>query len=146
MWNCWEKPRIFDRVGDTIGWESDGKKYPYFEESMGTNFPGSLNSMDFATTFFNTMGNWRGNLSISHVMRFTRLESGWRNAPILWEKYEYKFPRLSPEFCHIFPCYGNSWGNPCIYHMMKYTTRWKSSGKNRPYYGKSMETNFPSFS
>ena len=42
------KPCIFDVVRDNIGWKSDGKKYPYFMESMGINFPGSLNSMDFA--------------------------------------------------------------------------------------------------
>ena len=43
------------QVGDTIGCESDGKKYPYFGESMGTNFSGSLNLMDFAA-FSNAMG------------------------------------------------------------------------------------------
>ena len=38
---------------------------------------------------------------------------------MLWEKYEYQFPRLSPyRFCCIFPCCGNLWGNPCISHMM----------------------------
>ena len=41
-------PCIFDRLGHNIGLESYGKKYPYFMENMGTNFPGSLNSMDFA--------------------------------------------------------------------------------------------------
>ena len=39
---------VINLYEDTIGWESDGKKYPYFGESMGTNFPGSFNSMDFA--------------------------------------------------------------------------------------------------
>ena len=49
-----------------------------------------------------------------------RRESNGKKAPILWEKYEYQFPRLSPYhwFCCIFPCCGNLWGNPCISHMM----------------------------
>ena len=124
MGNWWEKPCIFHGVGYTIGWKSDGRKYPYFGESMGTNFPGSLNSMDFAA-FSNAMGNWWGNLSISHVMKYiTGWESGWRNAPILWEKYEYQFPRLSQGFCYIFSCYGKLMGKPMhfsyaeVYHRM----------------------------
>ena len=73
--NWWENSCIFHGAGDTIGWESDRKKHPYFGESMGINFPGSLKLM--------------GNLSISHVMKYiTWWESGWRNAPMLWEKYE----------------------------------------------------------
>ena len=94
MGNWWETPCVFHEIGDNIGWESDGKKYPYFGESMVTNFPGSLNPMDFAA-FSNAMGNW--------------------------------------------------WGNPCISHMMRYTTGWESNGKKHPYYGKSMGTNFPGF-
>ena len=43
----------FRWVGDNIGWESDGKKYPYLMENMGTNFPGSLNSIDFAAVSTN---------------------------------------------------------------------------------------------
>ena len=112
MGNWWKKPCIFHGVGNTIGWESDGKKYPYFGESMGTNFPGSLNMMDF-TAFSNAMGNWWGNLSISHVMKYiTGWESSWRNPPILWEKYEYQFPSLSPGFRYIFSCYGKLMGKP----------------------------------
>ena len=112
MGNWWEKPCIFHGVGDTIGWEFEGKKYPYFGESMDTNFQGSLSSMDFAA-FFNAMGNWWGNQSNSHVMKYiTGWESGWRNAPILWEKYEYQFSRLSPVFCYIFPCYGKLMEKP----------------------------------
>ena len=112
MENWWEKPCIFHGAGDTIGWESGGKKYPYFGESMGANFPGTLNSMDLAA-FSNAMGNWWGNLRISHVMKhITGWKSGWRNAPILWEKYEYQFPKLSPGFCYIFPCYGKLMGKP----------------------------------
>ena len=39
---------------------------------------------------------------------------------------------------------GNWQENPCISHMMKYTTEWQSNGENHPFYGKSMGTNFPS--
>ena len=108
--NWWEKPYIVHGVWYTIGWESGGKKYTYFGESIGTNFQGSLNSIDFAA-FSNAIGNWWGNLSISHARKYIkRWEAGWRNAPILWEKYVYQFPRLSPGLCYIFPCYGKLMG------------------------------------
>ena len=57
-----------------------------------------------------------------------------------------------PVFSHMmgFPVFshamGNWWKNPCISHMMKYTTRWESNGKKYPSYGKSMGTNFPGLS
>ena len=38
---------------------------------------------------------------------------------------------------------GNWWGNPCISHILKYTIECESNGKKHPYYGKSMNTNFP---
>ena len=69
---------------------------------------------------------------------------GWKSngkkAPILWEKYEYQFPRSSPYdgFCWIFSCYGKLMGKPThfpcneVYQM----------GKKRSYFGKSMDTNF----
>ena len=40
---------------------------------MGTNFPGSHNSMDFAA-FSYAMGNWWGNSCISHIIKYT---IGW---------------------------------------------------------------------
>ena len=138
--NRWEKC-IFHGVGDTIGWESDGKRYPYFEESMGTNFWGSLNSMDFAA-FTSATGNLWGNLSISHVMKYiTGWESGWRNSHTLWEKYEYQFPRVS---LHC-SCYGKLMGKPIHFSYGEVYHRWESNGKKHPYYGKSMGTNFPGF-
>ena len=39
----------------------------------------------------------------------------------------------------------NWWGNPCISHMTKYAIGWESNGKEHPYHGKSMSTNFPDF-
>ena len=59
-----------------------------------------------------------------------------------WEKYEYQFPRFSP----IQWIWLRNWrGNPCISHMMKYTTGWESNGKKQSYYGKSVGTYFPGF-
>ena len=39
-------------------------------------------------------------------------ESDGKEAPILWEKYDYQFPRFSPYdgFCCIFPSYGKLMG------------------------------------
>ena len=111
------------------------------------------------------MGNWWQNTCIPHVMKYTiKWESNGKIASILWEIYEYRFPRFSPwsdfvwiktksihgdwfcwidGFCWIFYCtMENWWGNPCISHMMKYTIRLVSNGKKHPYYGKSMSTNF----
>ena len=160
--NWWKKPCISYVVKCIIRWESDGRKVPICWKKMRTNFPGSPNSMDFAT-FSNAMGNWRGNPCISHSIKFTAgCQSNGKKAPILWEKCEYQFPRLSTYdgFCRIFlgnnfqgfsklvdfPAFsyakGNWWENPCISHMMKYTTGWKSNRKNHAFYGKSMETNF----
>ena len=39
----------------------------------------------------------------------------------------------------------NGKGNPCISHMMKYTTGWESNDKKHSYYGKSIGVNFPGF-
>ena len=69
------------------------EKYPQAREKMGTNFLGSLNSMDF-TAFSHAMGNGRE--------------------------------------------------NPCISHIIKYTTECESNKKKKdPYYGKIQSTNFP---
>ena len=134
---------------------------------MGTNFLGSPNLMDFAV-FSHAMGNWWGNPRISHIIKSTtEFESNGKKTPILWENYEYQFPRLSTYdgFCRIFPeinfsgfshsiglrlasishVLGNWQENPCISHMMKYTIGWDSNEKKHPYYGKSMTTNFPGF-
>ena len=94
---------------------------------MSTNFPGPPHTMDFVG-FFHAMGNWWENPRISHVMKYT---TGWgsngKKAPILWEKYEYQFPRSSPYdgFCCIFLYYGKLMGKPMhfpydeVYHRMR---------------------------
>ena len=81
---------------------------------MGTNFPGSPNSMDFAV-FSHVMGNGLGNPWISHMMKYTiAWESNGKKEPKLRENNGYPFPRLSllDEFCIIFPCNGKLMGQP----------------------------------
>ena len=60
------------------------------------------------------------------------------------------FPEINfLDFSHLmdFPAISNALENwreyPCISHMMKYMTGWESNGKNHPFYGKSLGTNFP---
>ena len=129
------------------------EKCPYVREKMGTNFLDSPKSMDF-TAFSHAMGNWWGNPCISHIIKYTiECEPNWKKAPILWEKYEHQFPRFSSYdgFCRIFReinfsgfshTLGNWQENPCVSHMKKYTIGWQSNGKNHPFYGKSVGTNF----
>ena len=103
-----------------------GKIHPYYGKSVSTNFPGSPHTKGFAG-FSRTMRNWWGNPCISHMMKYT---IGWKSngkkAPILWEKYEYQFPRLSlyHEFCCIVLYCGKFMGKPMhfpyaeVYHRM----------------------------
>ena len=74
-----------------------------------------------------TMGNWWGNPCISHMTKYAiGWESNGNKAPILREKYEYQFPRLSPYhgFCCIFPYCGKFMEEPMhfpyveVYHRM----------------------------
>ena len=121
-----------------------GKKYPYYGKSMITNFPGFPHTMGFVA-FSCTMANWWENLCVFHMMKYTiEWESDGKKTSILWEKYDYQFPRFSPYdgFCCIFSYYGKLTGKLMdfpydeVYHKM---------GKNYPYYGKSMITNFQGF-
>ena len=100
---------------------------------MGTNFPSFAHLMVFAE-FSHAIGNWLENPYISHVMKSTiGWESNGKKAPILWEKYEYQFPRSSPYdgFCCIFLYYGKLMGKPMhfpydeVYHRMG--IKWEKS-------------------
>ena len=102
------------------------KNHPYYGKSMSTNFPGSRHTKGFVA-FSRIMRNWWGNPCISHMMKYTiGWESNERKAPIIWEKYEYQFPRLSPyyRFCCIFLYCGKLLGKPMhfpyaeVYHRM----------------------------
>ena len=103
-----------------------GKKHPYYGKSMVIEVPDFPSTMGFVA-FSLAVGNLWGNPCISHMLKNTiRWESNEKKAPILWEKYEYQFPRLSPYhgFCYIFPCCGKFMGKPIhfpyaeVYHRM----------------------------
>ena len=111
-----------------IPWDGNrmGKNHPYYGKSMITNFPVSPHTMGFVA-FSCTMRNWWGNPCISHMTKYAiGWESDGKKAPILWEKYDYQFPRLSPYhgFCCIFPYCGKFMGKPMhfpyaeVYHKM----------------------------
>ena len=91
-----------------------GKKHPYYGKSMSINFPDFPHTMGFAV-FSRTVGNLWRNPCISRMLKYTiGWESDGKKAPILWEKYDYQFPRLSPYdgFCCIFPYCGKLIGKP----------------------------------
>ena len=81
---------------------------------MRANFSGPPHTMGFVG-FFRAMGNSWKNPRISHMMKYTL---GWKSdgkkVPILWEKYDYQFPRflLYDGFCWILPYYGKLMGKP----------------------------------
>ena len=112
---------VYHRMGFLMG-----KNHPYYAKSMSINFSDFPHTMGFVA-FSCTMGNWWGNPCISHMMKYTiRWESNGKKSPILWEKYDYQFSRLSPcdGFCCIFPFYGKLMGKPMhfpydkVYHGM----------------------------
>ena len=97
-----------------VGCESYGENHQYSGKIMSTNYPGSPHTKRFVA-FFRTMRYWWGEPCISSMMKYTiGLESNGKKAPILWEKYEYQFPKLSPYhgFCCIFLYCGKFMGQP----------------------------------
>ena len=124
-----------------------GKKRPYYEKGTVIDFPGFPHTMGFVA-FSCAVGNLWGIPCIFHMLKYTiRWESNGKKAPILWEKYEYQFPRLSPYhgFCYIFLYCGKFMGKPIhlpyaeVYHRMG--IRWEKHS----YYGESMSISFPDF-
>ena len=110
-----------------------GKKHSYYGKSLVANFPGFPHMMNFAA-FSHIMGKWWEIPCISHMIKFTiGWESDGKKVPILWEKYDYQFPRFSPYdgFCCIFPYCGKLMGKPIhflydqVYHRMG--IRWEKS-------------------
>ena len=112
------------------------------------------------------MENWWGNPCISHIIKYTiECESNGKKAPILWEKYEYQFPRfstyngflkdifgnqfprLSPfdGFGCLFPCYGKLMRKHMYFAFDEaYHIKWESNDKKKCwYYRKSMSTSCP---
>ena len=97
-----------------------GKKHPYYGKSMSISFSDFPHTMGFVA-FSRAVGNLWGNPCIPHMLKYTiRWESNGKKAPVLWERYGYRFPRLPPYhgFCCIFPYCGKFMRNPCISHMM----------------------------
>ena len=100
---------VYHRMG--IGWEKSTHTMGEVWVSISQTFP---HTMGFVA-FFRTGENLWGNPYISHMLKYTR---GWeldgKKAPILWEKYDYRFPRLSSYhgFCCIFPYCGKFMGKP----------------------------------
>ena len=118
-----------------------GKKHPYYVKSMRINFTDIPNTMGFVA-FFHTVENLLGNPCISHMLKYT---IGWeldgKKAPILWEKYGYRFPRLSPipwvllHFpllwkifweTHAFPIWWNLLISSCVLYKMFEKHLWDS--------------------
>ena len=60
----------------------------------------------------------------------------------LWEPISQVFP-IRWVLLTFLMLWETWWQNPCISHAMKYTIGWESNGKNRPYFRKSMSTNYP---
>ena len=150
--NWWEKPCISHMVKFTIRCESDGGKVPIFWGKNRYQFP-RLSQFHGFRCSFPCYGKSMENPIIAHIIKCTTgCESNRKKAPILWGKYEYEFPRFPTYdgFCRIYPgtnfigfshsmgfpaishAMGDWWENPCISHMMKYTTGWEYNGKKAP--------------
>ena len=87
---------------------------------MSIDFPDFPHTMDFVA-FSRTVGNLWGNPYISHMLKYTiRWESDGKKALILWEKYDYRFTRLSHTmaFVAFSRTMRNLWVNLCISYMI----------------------------
>ena len=102
--------------GMGIGWE---KKHPYYGKSLSINFPDVPHTVSFVA--FSRKCKCKGNPYISHMLKYTiGWESGWKKAPILWENYDCRFPRLSSYhgFCCICPYCGKFMGKPMYFRYV----------------------------
>ena len=105
---------VYHRMG--IGWAKAPTPWETYGYCMVIDFSDFPHTMGFVQ-FSRTVGNLQGNTCISHMLfpKYTiRWESNGKKAPIIWEKYEYHFPRLFPYhgFCCIFPYCGKFTGKP----------------------------------
>ena len=113
LWESWwENPCIFHAIKYTIGWNlmeksthTMGKIWVpisqvlhiqwVLENITWTQFPRLSQFIGFGC-LFPPLGNWWANACISYVMKYTiKLKFKGKTASILWEKYEYQFPRFS---------------------------------------------------
>ena len=70
-----------------------------------------------------------------------------KKQPYYGKSMSINFPDISHTMGFAaFSCtVGNLWGDPCVFHMLKYTIGWELDGKKHLYYGKSMTITFPDF-
>ena len=127
MGNWLGNPCIPHMMKYTVRWKSNGENHPYYEKSVSNNFPNSPHSKGFVT-FSRTIRNWLWNPCISHMIKYTiRWKSYGEKSPMLWERYEYQFPRFTSleGFCYIFSYYEKLMGKPMhfpydeVYHRME---------------------------
>ena len=114
MRNWWGNPCISHMLKYTIGWELDRKKAPILWEKYGYRFPRPSTYHGFCC-IFPYCGKFMGKpIHFPHAEVYHRIGIGWEKSTILWEKDEYRFPRLSPYhgFCCIFPYCGKFMEKP----------------------------------
>ena len=130
--NWWEKPCISYVVKYKIGWESNGRKFPILWRKYWSQFPKFSQFKGFHCIVL-----YYGELMGKH-MHFPYDEVQYR-MEISWEKNTYTVGKVWVPISHVlpydgfycvFPCYGKLIGNPCIFHVMKYTIVWESDWKN----------------
>ena len=108
MRNWWGNPCTYRVMKYTIGWESTGKKEPVLWEKYEYQFLrfSPYNGFCCILPVYGKLTEKPMHFPCDEV--YCRMGIGWKNVPILCEKYDYQFPRFSPYdgFCFIFPCYG----------------------------------------
>ena len=109
----WEKPCISPVVTKyTIKWESDGRKVSIGYGKNGYQFP-RLSQFHGFHCIFPSMGNWRGNPCISHIIKYTiECESNGKRHPYYGKSMSTNFLFSTYNgFCRIFP--GTNFRNFC---------------------------------
>ena len=112
--NLWGNPCISHMLKYTIGWKSDGKKAPILWEKYDYQFPRLSPYRGFSCIFLYCGGFMGKPIHFPYAEVYHRWKSERKKTPILWEKYDYRFPRLSPYhgFCCIFQYCGKFMGKP----------------------------------
>ena len=114
MGNWWGNPCFFHMIKYTIGQESYAEKSPIIWEKYEHQFP-RFTSYDGFCCIFSYYEKLMEKPMHPHTMKYTiGLKSNVKKSPILWEKYEYQFPRLSPYhgFCCILAYCRKFMGKP----------------------------------
>ena len=112
--NWWGNPCISHMKKYTIRWESCGEKSPIVWKKYEYQFPRFTPYEGFCCIlqyYEKFMGK---PMDFPYAEVYHRMGIGWEKAPILCEKYDYRFPRLSPYhgFCCIFSYCGKFMGKP----------------------------------